>query len=73
MYLRPGVYKCVCACVCMCVWPSSYYMLNSSTMWCDMDPYDWLDIFYTFYVAAVIDTISRFGITIEMCHRNQPT
>ena len=42
-------------------------------MWHDMDPCDWLNKFYSFYMAAVIVIISRHGLNIDACHRNQPT
>ena len=34
-------------------------------------PYDWLNEFYNFYMAALVGIISRYGLTIEACHRNQ--
>ena len=35
-------------------------------------PYDWLNKFYSLYIAAVIDIVSRCGLRIEVDHRNQP-
>ena len=40
-------------------------------MWHDMDPYDWLNKSYKFYMAAVVSVISRRGLRIEAYHRNQ--
>ena len=35
-------------------------------------PYDWLNKFYSFCMAAVVRIVSSHGLTIEMRHRNQP-
>ena len=37
-----------------------------------MDPYDWLNRFYSFYAAAVVSIVSRRGFTIDAWHENQP-
>ena len=37
--------------------------------------YDWLNKLYSFYMAAVVsvvDIISRRGLSIDVCHTNQP-
>ena len=34
-------------------------------------PYDWLDKFYNFYMAAIVSYISRCDLRIEAHHRNQ--
>ena len=45
-------------------------------MWGDIDPiiiyYDWLNKFYNFGMVATVRIVSRCGLTIEACHRNQP-
>ena len=46
-------------------------VIASGVMWHDMDPYDWLNKFYSFYVAAIVGIISRHGLRIEAHHRNQ--
>ena len=53
------VRACVCAsvCVCVCVCPPPRVLITSGVMWCD-DPYDWLNKFYGFYMAAVVDFVS---------------
>ena len=33
--------------------------------------YDWLNEFYNFYMAVVVDIISRHGISIDACCTNQ--
>ena len=35
-------------------------------------PYDWLNKYYSFCVAAIVGIISRRGLRIEACRRNQP-
>ena len=37
-----------------------------------MDPYDWLNKFYRFCMAAIVGIISRCGLVIEVCHGKQP-
>ena len=37
-----------------------------------MDPYDWLNMLYSCYVAAVVGNIRRYGLSIDTCHENQP-
>ena len=45
-------------------------LLTSGVMWIS---YDWLNKFYSFYMAKVISTVSRCGLKIETHHRYQPT
>ena len=40
-------------------------------MWHDMDPYYSLDKLYIFYMAAIDSIISRCGLRIEACCKNQ--
>ena len=35
--------------------------------------YDWLNKFYNFYMAVVVDIISRLGLSIDVCLTNQLT
>ena len=35
-------------------------------------PYDWLNKFYSCYMAAIVGIVSRCGFIIEAYHRNQP-
>ena len=41
--------------------------------WCGMiwAPYDWLNKIYSFYVETVVGIISRHGLSIDVCYRNQ--
>ena len=63
---------CVCVCVCVCMCPLPRLKITSGVMWHDMTPYDWLNKFYNFYIAAVVSIISIHGFIIEACHRNEP-
>ena len=36
------------------------------------NPYDWLNKFYSLYMAAFVNIISRHGLTIVTRHTNQP-
>ena len=55
----------------MFVSPSPRLLLTSGMIW---TPYDWLNNFYTFYVAAVVGIASRYGlgVDINVQHDNQP-
>ena len=55
-------------CVCVCVPPR--LLITSGVMWCDIDPYDWSNKFYGFYMAAVVGIVSGCGISIHTCHGN---
>ena len=35
-------------------------------------PYDWLNKFYSCYIATTVSIISRHGLIIDVRHRNQP-
>ena len=37
-----------------------------------MDPYDWLNKFYSFYVTAVVGIVGRHGLSTDAHHENQP-
>ena len=58
--------------VCLCVCPPPRLVTASDVMWHDMNPYDWLNKFYSFYMAAIVGIISIRGFRIEACCRNQP-
>ena len=61
---------CLVLCVSVCLPPR--LVITSGVMWCDMDPYDWLNKFCSFFMAAIVGIISRHGLTIKAHHRNQP-
>ena len=64
------VYVCVsvCACVCVCV------RVCVSTPEHDTIPADWLNKFCIFYIAGIVDIISRCGIRFKVHahHKDQP-
>ena len=53
-------------CVCVFVCPPPRLLITSGMMWCDMDPYDWLNKFYVFYMAAVVGIGSGRDVSIYM-------
>ena len=52
---------CVCVHVCDCVCVPLRLLITSGVIWCDIDPYDWLNKFYGFFMAAAVGIISRHG------------
>ena len=62
------MHVCVCVCVsaCVCVSPPPRLLITSGMMWCDIDPYDWLNKFYGFYMAAVVGIVSGRDVSIHM-------
>ena len=54
----------------MCVCSPLSLLIISSVIWI---PYDWLNRFYSFYVAAVVGIVSRRGLSIDACHEKQPS
>ena len=55
----------------MCV-SAPRLLITSGVMWCDIDPYDWLNKFYGFYMTAVFGIASGRGIGIHTRRGNQP-
>ena len=49
---------CVCVCVylCVCVFvcPLPRLLITSGIMWHDMNPYNWLNKFYSCYMATIV-------------------
>ena len=56
---------CVCMCVCVCVHHQGFIVIISDTIWHDMKPYDWLNKFYSLWMAAVVCIVNRRCLTIE--------
>ena len=54
----------------MCVCPPPRLLIISGVMWCDIDPYDWLNKFYGFYMAAVVGIDSGRDVSIYMRRGN---
>ena len=44
-------------------------LITSGMIW---TPYDWLNKFYSFYMAAVVVIDDGRGLTVEACRINQP-
>ena len=54
----------MCVRACVRAWPYQplRLLITSGMIWI---PYDWLNMFYSFHVAAVIRTTSRCGLSID--------
>ena len=67
------VFVCVRVCVCarmrVCVCPLGY-LITSGVMWHDMDPYDWLNKFYSCYMATVVVIVNGRGLGIGTRRRH---
>ena len=61
---------CVCVCLCVCVFvcvsvcPPPRLLITSGVIWCDIDPYNWLNKFYGLYMAAVISIGNMCDVSI---------
>ena len=64
-----NVCMCMCLRVCVCV-STPRLLITSGMMWCDIDPYDWLNKFYGFYMAAVVDIVSGRDVSIHTRREN---
>ena len=42
-------------------------LITNGVIW---TPYDWLDKFYSFYVAIVVNIVNGLGLSIDMCRGN---
>ena len=57
-------------CVCVCVSVSASESTNSyNGVMCT--PSDWLNKFYSFCMAAIVDIVNRCGLRNEVRHRNR--
>ena len=56
------LYVCVCVYVCMCVRLLLRQLITSGMMWCDIDPYDWINKFYGFKITAVVYIVGGRGL-----------
>ena len=43
--------------------------MTSGVMWTS---YDWFNKLYSFYIAVVVNTVNRHGLSIDSHWRNQP-
>ena len=56
-------------CVCVCV-SAPRLLITSGVIWCDIDPYDWLNKLYGFYMAAVVNVGSGCDVSIHIRREN---
>ena len=56
-----SVCVCVCVCVCLCVCPPPRLLITSGVIW---TPYDWLNKFYSCYMATVVIIVNGRGLGI---------
>ena len=47
----------VCMCMSVCLPPR--LLITSGVIWCDIDPYDWLNKLYGFYTAFTLSAITN--------------
>ena len=66
-FLEIDLVRELCVCVSMC--PPPRLVITSGVIW---TPYDWLNKYYSFCMAAIVGIVSRCGLRIEARRRNQP-
>ena len=54
----------VCVCIFVCVCPPPRLLITNGVMWHDIDPNDWLNKFYGFYMATVVGIVSGHDVSI---------
>ena len=59
----------MCVCVCVCVSLPSRLLITSGVIWA---PYDWLNKFYSCYMATVVVIVNGHGLGIGTCRRHKP-
>ena len=55
------MFVCVCVCVCLRVYPPLRLLITNGVIW---TPYNWLNKFYGFYMAAVVGIGSGCDVSI---------
>ena len=57
---------CVFVCVCLCVCPPARLLITSGVMYSSMiwTPYDWLNKFYSRYMAVVVVIINGVALAL---------
>ena len=60
----------VCVCVCLCVCPPQRLFITSGMIWTS---YDYLNKFYSCYMATIAIIVYGRGLGIDTRHRHQPT
>ena len=69
----PGFLKLLLSSKSSCVHPPPRLLITSSMLWHDVNPIDWLNKFYNFYMAAVVRILSTHSLRIEANYRNEPS
>ena len=64
-FVKPGARL---ACVCL----PPRLLITSSVMWRDIDPFDWLNKFYGFYMAVVVGIFLIFLLNQARAGRSSP-
>ena len=59
------VFVCVCVCVCVYVCPPLRLLITSGVI---QTPYDWLNKFYSHYMAIVVIIVNGRGLGIDKRH-----
>ena len=62
----------LCVCVFVYMYPPPRLLITSDVIGMKLSLYDWLNKFSRFCIVAIDSIISRCGLTIEVCHINQP-
>ena len=57
----------VCVCVCVCVCPHPRLLMTSGVI---RNSCDWLNKFYSCYVATVVVIVNGHGLSIGTCRRH---
>ena len=58
------VLRCLYVCVCVCL--PLRLLITSGMMWRHIDPYDWLNKFYSCYMAILVGIINGLDLGIDM-------
>ena len=54
----------------VCVCPRPKLLITNGVMWRDLTPHDWLNKFYSCFIATVAVIINGYGLGIDMHHGN---
>ena len=61
----------MCVCLFLCVCAVCVFAPEASVdQWRVMDPCDWLNKFYSCYIANVVGIVDGNGLGIDTCHGN---
>ena len=60
----------MCVCIYTCVCPPPRLLITSGVMWHDMNPYDWLNKFYSCCMAIAVIIVNGHGLGVDTCRRH---